>query len=118
MIYLKMTLDSVGKLRAFPLPYQFHKRGTEEVPVRCDLEVMLTSETKLNLAANAVLGVEGLVEKTVCYSYTGSRLVVFSNTNDLAEEIFKKVSEPTVADRKSTRLNSSHVSESRMPSSA
>ena len=34
------------------------------------------------------------------------------------DEVAEKVSKSRVADRKSTRLNSSHIEESRMPSSA
>ena len=36
----------------------------------------------------------------------------------LAEEVARALNMPLLQDRKSTRLNSSHVSESRMPSSA
>ena len=38
--------------------------------------------------------------------------------NTMLHEAIMKLGKPIIGDRKSTRLNSSHVSESRMPSSA
>ena len=49
--------------------------------------------------------------------YTGSEDNTFDHMSGLGEDGSKDPME-VLADRKSTRLNSSHVSESRMPSSA
>ena len=66
-------------------------------------EAMLASTTQLNTPGKALAGIEGVHALT---DVTGFGLLGHAREMALG------------ADRKSTRLNSSHVSESRMPSSA
>ena len=63
----------------------------------------------------------GEVENIEMYHYTGvpvsaEKKVVVAKTD--ITDLYDKFEDLSLIDRKSTRLNSSHVSESRMPSSA
>ena len=82
-------------------------------------EVTVTTTAQLDGAAASVPGVSGWSGSgdthvaTVSYSADADYTFIISAT-DLASN----VSDPYATDRKSTRLNSSHPSSSRMPSSA
>ena len=73
------------------------------------------SETRDNVRAASglpIVGITTLANGAVCISKEAER----NETNPLWWEVTCEFS--SARDRKSTRLNSSHVSESRMPSSA
>ena len=93
----RVALDAMGGDNA---PVEMVKGAVDAVNKEQNVTVLL-------------VGIEEIVrEELGKYSYDKERIQVVGATEVI------ETAEPPVKDRKSTRLNSSHVSESRMPSSA
>ena len=82
--------------------------------------VRLLSEAEIRRLAERIFKLSEADETEVQIEVTSDALTRFANNTihqNVAEQILT-ISARTVLDRKSTRLNSSHIQKSRMPSSA
>ena len=92
----------------------FHvlQRNQEEIRRRAGREIRLVSVNRRNLdQARAIVGDKAQV-------VADARAIIADPAIDIVVELVGGTTEARTLDRKSTRLNSSHSQQSRMPSSA